>query len=47
MTKTRSFGAILRKDAMFVWNALISVVFIGFGGLAVAATVLDLMAIGN
>jgi hypothetical protein len=28
-----------------VWNAVIAVVFIGFAGLALAAAVLDLVAI--
>ena len=37
--------AALRRDASFVWNAVIGAVFFCFAGLAVAATVLDLMAI--
>lgn len=35
----------LRRDAMFVWNVVVSVVFVAFAGLAVAAAVLDLIAI--
>ncbi|MGE0565921.1 MAG: hypothetical protein AB7O50_15545 [Pseudolabrys sp.] len=43
--KTRDVVAILRKDAFFVWHAIIAVVFIGFVGLALAAALLDLLAI--
>lgn len=35
----------LRRDATFVWNVMISVVFVAFAGLAVASAVLDLIAI--
>ncbi len=35
----------LRRDAAFVWNVAISVVFIAFATLAVASAVLDLIAI--
>ena len=34
--------AALRRDVIFVWNAVIAVIFIGFASLAVAATLLDL-----
>lgn len=37
--------ATLRRDANFVGNAVVTVMFIGFAGLAVAATVFDLVAI--
>ena len=37
--------AALRRDVSFVWNAVIAVVFICFGSLAVAAALLDLIAI--
>ncbi|MCF8477379.1 MAG: hypothetical protein K9G60_10130 [Pseudolabrys sp.] len=36
--------ATLRRDAHLVWNAVIAVVFVGFVGLAVAATLFDLVA---
>jgi hypothetical protein len=45
MTTRRNVISILQRDATFVWHAVISVVFIGFAGLAVAATVLDLAAL--
>jgi hypothetical protein len=44
MMNSKNVVAILRRDASFVWNAVIAVVFIMFAGLAVAATLLDLMA---
>ncbi len=37
--------ATLRRDVNFVGNAVVTVMFIGFASLAVAATVFDLMAI--
>lgn len=43
MMKTRNVVSILRRDAEFVWNAVISVVFIGFASLALAATLLDVI----
>ena len=43
--KSRNVVSILRRDAVFVWHALVAVVFIGFASLAVAAAVLDLLAI--
>ena len=45
MMNSKNVVAALRRDASFVWNAVIAVVFIGFAGLAVAAAVLDLVAI--
>ena len=45
MMKSKNLVAALRRDASFVWNAMIAVVFIGFAGLAVAAALLDLMPI--
>lgn len=45
MMNSKNVAAALRRDASFVWNAVVAVVFIGFAGLAVAATVLDLVAI--
>jgi hypothetical protein len=40
---SKNVVATLRRDASFVWSAVIAVVFISFAGLAVAATLLDLM----
>jgi hypothetical protein len=45
MMKTKNVVSALRRDASFVWNAVIAVVFIGFVSLAVAATFLDLAPI--
>lgn len=45
MMNTKTVVSALRRDVSFVWNAVIAVVFIGFAGLAVAAAVLDLVAI--
>ena len=43
--KSRNVVSTLRRDALFVWHALVAVVFIGFASLAVAAALLDLLAI--
>ena len=45
MMNSKNVVAALRRDVSFVWNAVIAVVFIGFAGLALAAAVLDLVAI--
>jgi hypothetical protein len=45
MMDSKSVLSALRRDVSFVWNAVIGVVFIGFASLAVAATVLDVIAI--
>jgi hypothetical protein len=45
MIKRQNVVAELRRDVSFVGNAVVAVVFIGFAGLAVAATVLDLVSI--
>jgi hypothetical protein len=45
MVKSRNVVAALRRDATFVWHAVIAIVFIGFAGLALAAALLDLWAI--
>ena len=45
MMNSKTVVAALRRDASFVWNAVIGVVFIMFAGLAVAATLIDLGAI--
>lgn len=43
--KHRNVVSTLRRDALFVWHALISVVLIGFASLAVGAAVVDLFAV--
>ena len=45
MVKNKNVVAALRRDAHFVMNAVIAVVFIGFAGLAVAAALLDFLSI--
>jgi len=45
MIKSKNLVATLRRDASFVWHAVIAIVFIGFAGLAVAAALLDLLSI--
>lgn len=45
MMNNRPVVDALRRDASFVWNGIIGAVFVCFAGLAVAATVLDLIAI--
>jgi len=45
MMNSKTVVSALRRDVSFVWNAVIAVVFIGFAGLALAAAVLDVMAI--
>ena len=45
MMKSKNVVAALRRDVSFVWHAVIAVVFIGFASLAVAAALLDLLAI--
>jgi hypothetical protein len=45
MRTNKHLVAILRRDAMFVWHAMIAVVFIGFASLAIGAALLDLMAL--
>ena len=47
MIKNRHVGEALRRDAIFVWHAVIAVVFIGFASLAVAAALLDVMSFRN
>jgi hypothetical protein len=45
MMKKEIVMASLRRDVNFVGNAVVAVVFVGFAGLAVAATVFDLIAL--
>lgn len=42
---TRHAVSALRRDAAFIWNAVIVVVFVCFAGLAVASAMLDLISI--
>ena len=43
--KTREVVSVLRRDASFVWHAVVAVVFIGFVSLALAAALIDLLSI--
>lgn len=45
MLNRENMVAALRRDVMFVWHAVIAVVFIGFASLAVAAALLDLWSL--
>ena len=42
--KNKHVGEALRRDAVFVWHAVIAVVFIGFAKFAVAAALLDILS---
>lgn len=45
MMNSKNVVAALRRDMAFVWNAVIVVVFLGFGSLAIGAALIDLMAL--
>ena len=45
MMNSKNVVAALRRDVHFVWNAAIAVVFIGFASVAIAAALLDVLAI--
>jgi hypothetical protein len=45
MINTKNVVAALRRDVSFIWHAVIAVVFICFASLAVAAALIDLLAI--
>ena len=45
--KSKNVVAALRRDVSFIWHAVIAVMFIGFASLAVAAALLDVLAIRN
>jgi len=45
MINSKNLVSILRRDVSFIWHAMIAVVFIGFVSLAIAAALLDLIAI--
>ncbi|MBV9556875.1 MAG: hypothetical protein JO254_07325 [Pseudolabrys sp.] len=42
---TARMSSMLRRDAKFVGNAVGAMICVGFAGLAVAAAVLDLVAV--
>ncbi|HZT26686.1 MAG TPA: hypothetical protein VFA57_13390 [Pseudolabrys sp.] len=45
MIKSKNVVSALRRDASFVWHAIIAIVFIGFASLALAAALIDLVSI--
>lgn len=45
MLNSKNVVAALRRDASFVWHALIVVMFIGFAGLAIAAALFDVFSL--
>lgn len=45
MINSKNVVSALRRDVAFVWHAVIAVVFIGFATLAIAAALLDVLAI--
>jgi hypothetical protein len=47
MIRSKHVSEALRRDAIFVWHAVIAVVFIGFASLAVAAALLDVLSFRN
>ena len=47
MMSNKNVLAVLRRDVVFVGNAVIAVVFVCFASLAVSATVIDLMAMAR
>jgi hypothetical protein len=47
MMNSKHVVSMLRRDALFVWHAVIAVVFICFAGLAVGAAFVDFVAIPN
>jgi hypothetical protein len=47
MMNSKHVVSILRRDALFVWHAVIAVVFVCFAGLAVGAALIDFVAIPN
>lgn len=42
---SRMVADALRRDAVFIWNVAITLVFVAFAGLAVAAALFDLISI--
>ncbi len=45
MIRSRNVVAALRRDATFVFNVVIALVFVGFAGIVVFAALVDLMAL--
>ena len=45
MVKTKNVVSALRRDAFYVLNAVIAVLFIAFAALALAAAIYDLLPI--
>lgn len=45
--KNRHVVSMLRRDVLFVWHAVIVVVFVCFAGLALGAALIDFVAIPN
>ena len=45
MVTSRNVVAALRRDASFVFNVVIALVFVGFAGVAMFAALIDLMAL--
>lgn len=45
MIRSKDVMAELRRDEHYVMNAMISIVFIGFASIAVAAALYDLLAL--
>jgi hypothetical protein len=45
MMTSKNVMAALRRDVSFIGNVVVTVMFIGFAGLALGATVIDLLAL--
>jgi hypothetical protein len=45
MLTSKQIVSTLRRDVSFVWHAMIVVVFVSFGALALGAAFIDLLAI--
>jgi putative effector of murein hydrolase len=45
MKPTRDVASMLRRDATYIGNAVVAVIFVGFAGLAIAAAVIDVLGI--
>lgn len=46
-TENNKVVAELRRDAVYVRNAMVAVVFASFGVVAIGATLADLLALAN
>lgn len=47
MMNSKHLASILRRDFLFVWHAVIAVIFICFASLALGAALIDIGAISN